>query len=137
MTDKRQLKSKFTMEERIKIAQEFVSSNLSARELNEKYGIRGKNVIPTWRDRYLLGKYYLHKSKKSSTFAGEIKTGIVMNDPERQELEHQIADLERRLQQGQMDVITKLIAKRYSLEEICEIVGISADEYNVAQLNQK
>lgn len=31
MTDKRQLKSKFTMEERIKIAQEFVSSNLSAR----------------------------------------------------------------------------------------------------------
>lgn len=102
MTDKRQLKSKFTMEERIKIAQEFVSSNLSARELNEKYGIRGKNVIPTWRDRYLLGKYYLHKSKKSSTFAGEIKTGIVMNDPERQELEHQIADLERRLQKEQM-----------------------------------
>ena len=102
MTDKRQLKSKFTMEERIKIAQEFVSSNLSARELNEKYGIRGKNVIPTWRDRYLLGKYYLHKSKKSSPFAGEIKTGIVMNDPERQELEHQIADLERRLQKEQM-----------------------------------
>ena len=102
MTDKRQLKSKFTMEERIKIAQEFVSSNLSARELNEKYGIRGKNVIPTWRDRYLLGKYYLHKSKKSSTFAGEIKTGIVMNDPERQQLEHQIADLERRLQKEQM-----------------------------------
>ena len=102
MTDKRQLKSKFTMEERIKIAQEFVSSNLSARELNEKYGIRGKNVIPTWRDRYLLGKYYLHKSKKSSTFAGEIKTGIVMNDPERQQLEHQIVDLERRLQKEQM-----------------------------------
>mgnify|MGYP003296133055 CR=1 FL=1 len=90
------------MEERIKIAQEFVSSNLSARELNEKYGIRGKNVIPTWRDRYLLGKYYLHKSKKSSTFAGEIKTGIVMNDPERQQLERQIADLERRLQKEQM-----------------------------------
>ncbi|MCQ2312327.1 MAG: hypothetical protein MJZ84_02600 [Paludibacteraceae bacterium] len=102
MTDKRQLKSKFTMEERIKIAQEFVSSNLSARELNEKYGIRGKNVIPTWRDRYLLGKYYLHKSKKSSTFAGEIKTGIVMNDPERQQLVSQIAELERLLQKEQM-----------------------------------
>ena len=95
-------KSKFTLEERIKIAKEYVNSNLSARELNEKYGIHSKNLISTWRDRYLLGKYYLPKSKKSITFAGEIKTGIVMNDPERQALESQIAELERRLQKEQM-----------------------------------
>ena len=86
---------RFSLAERIKIVHEYETSNLTLAEISAKYGILGSSTISQWRHR-------LYNSKKSSTFAGEIKTGIVMNDPERQELEHQIADLERRLQKEQM-----------------------------------
>ena len=94
--------TRFTLAERISISQEYLSSNHTAEELSKKYGLSSNNLIYKWCSRYVTSQKYLHKSKKSSTFAGEIKTGIVMNDPERQELEHQIADLERRLQKEQM-----------------------------------
>ena len=94
--------TRFTLAERISIAQEFLSSNQPAVILSKKYGISRPNVIYKWCSRYLTSQNYLPKSKKSCTFAGEIKTGIVMNDPERQQLVSQIAELERRLQKEQM-----------------------------------
>ena len=98
----RGLKSLFTLEERISIAQEYLSGSSTADELAQKYGISHHNVIYKWCSRYVSSQKYLPKSKKSSIFAGEIKTGIVMNDPERQQLVSQIAELERRLQKEQM-----------------------------------
>ena len=95
-------RSLFTLEERIKIAQEYLLGNQSASQLCAKYGVGDRSTIYKWCSRYVSSQKYLPNSKKSSIFAGEIKTGIVMNDPERQQLERQIADLERRLQKEQM-----------------------------------
>ena len=87
--------SRFSLAERIKIVHEYETSNLTLAEISAKYGIKGHSVISKWR-------YSLQNSGNNCNFAAEKRLKTIMNDPERQTLEHQIADLERRLHKEQM-----------------------------------
>ena len=55
-------KSEFSKEDRARIVLEFEESNLSGKEIAQKYGLRSANLVQIWRHR-------LRKSEKSSTFA--------------------------------------------------------------------
>jgi len=89
------MKYKITKVDRMRIVHEYETSNLSYEELAQKHGLPCGNTIATWRRR-------LQDSKKSSIFAGEIKSRRMMQDAERQELESQIADLKQRLHKAEM-----------------------------------
>jgi len=102
-------RSNFTKEEKIQIVKEYLSNNLSAKEMNEKYGLTSQNAIMTWRVRYLKEAENLAESEKSPTFAP-----IIPDTPEqadknamgkektKEELEAEIKRLERDLRWEQL-----------------------------------
>lgn len=85
----------YSLSERIRIVHEYETSGLTLKEVANKYGILGHSTIAKWR-------YSLQNSRNYCNFAVGKKSKTLMNDPERQALEHQIADLEKRLQKEQM-----------------------------------
>ena len=89
------MKHKITRVDRMQIVHEYETGDLTYAELALKYGIGSGSTIAKWRSR-------LDNSKKSSTFAAELKPRRVMQDAERQELESQIADLKQRLHKAEM-----------------------------------
>ena len=85
---------RFTIAERLAIIHEYETSDLTYEELAKKHGIHS-GMIAKWRSR-------LYNSKKSITFAAKYKRSRAMEDAERQELMSQIADLQQRLHQSEM-----------------------------------
>ena len=88
-------RSELTKEEREKIVLEFEGSDLSAKEIAQKYGLKNANLIKTW-------CYRLRKSEKSSTFAAEIAPQMVDSEPMAkrtpEELEAEIKRLTKELE---------------------------------------
>ena len=86
---------KFTIAERLAILHEYETSDLTGAEIARKYGLNSGSTLSTWKNR-------LYNSKKSSIFAADCKRIRAMEDAERQELKSQIADLQQRLHQSEM-----------------------------------
>ena len=86
---------KFTIAERLAILHEYETSDLTGAEIARKYGLNSGSTISTWKKR-------LQNPKKSSIFAADCKRSRAMEDAERQELKSQIADLQQRLHQSEM-----------------------------------
>jgi transposase-like protein len=88
-------KSEFSKEDRARIVLEFEESNLSGKEIAQKYGLRSANLVQIWRHR-------LRKSEKSSTFAAEIAPQMVDSEPMAkrtpEELEAEIKRLTKELE---------------------------------------
>ncbi len=87
--------SKFTLEERKKIVNEYETSELSASEIAYKYGLSSPSVLFMWRSR-------LRESEKVITFATENKIKVSMQDSERKAYERRIVELEKRLRKAEM-----------------------------------
>ena len=87
---------RFTIAERLAIIHEYETSDLTGAEIAHKYGLNSGSTISTWKNR-------LYNSKKSSTFAGENKSRLTMEDAERQQLLAQIAGLQHQLEQSEME----------------------------------
>ena len=90
------MKYRITKADRMRIVHEYETSDLSYDELARKHGLPCGNTIATWRRR-------LDNSKKSSIFAAGKESKRMMEDAERQELKSQIADLQRRLHESEME----------------------------------
>ena len=86
---------KFTIADRLAILHEYETSDLTGAEIAHKYGIKSASTISTWKNR-------LQNSKKSNIFAAGKESKRMMEDAERQELKSQIADLQRRLHESEM-----------------------------------
>ena len=99
---KKQFKSPYSLEERIRIVREFETSNLSLREIGEKYGIKDPNLISTWRRRYVKESSDLEISGRNSTFVSESPKGLpsesVMKKQTPEELEAEIQRLTKELE---------------------------------------
>ena len=99
---KNQGRSKFTLEEQIQIIQEYESGDMSLREIGKKYGLHGHSIIPNWRKRLLEKPKNLVESKKSCTFAPEIKPQAVDEEPMKkqtpEELEAEVKRLTKELE---------------------------------------
>ena len=89
------MKYKTTKVNRMAIIHEYETSGLTYAELAQKYGISNPSTIAKWRTR-------LQNPKKSGIFAADCKRSRAMEDAERQELKSQIADLQQRLHQSEM-----------------------------------
>ena len=89
------MKYKFTKTDRMAIIHEYETSNLSYADVAKKFGISNPSTIAKWRSR-------LQNSKKSSIFVAGNKRSRAMEDAERQELQSQIADLQQRLHESEM-----------------------------------
>ena len=87
--------SKFTLEERKKIVNEYETSELSASEIAYRYGLSSPSVLFMWRSR-------LRESEKVITFATENKIKVSMQDSERKAYERRIVELEKRLRKAEM-----------------------------------
>ena len=86
---------RFTIAERLAIIHDYETSDLTGIEIAHKYGMKSASTISTWKNR-------LQNPKKSSIFAADCKRSRAMEDAERQELKSQIADLQQRLHQSEM-----------------------------------
>ena len=99
-------KSKFTFEERLLIVKEFQESNLSGKEIAEKYGIKYPSVITNWKNRLSGEPKRLRKPKKSSTFAAEIVPQVADSEPMKkktpEELEAEVKRLTKELEWAQL-----------------------------------
>ena len=99
-------KSKFTFEERLLIVKEFQESNLSGKEIAEKYGIKYPSVITNWKNRLSGEPKRLRKPKKSSTFAAEIMPQVADSEPMKkktpEELEAEVKRLTKELEWVQL-----------------------------------
>ena len=89
------MKYKITKADRLAIIHEYETSSLTYEELAKKHGLPRGGMIAKWRSR-------LQNPKKSSIFAADCKRSRAMEDAERQELKSQIADLQQRLHQSEM-----------------------------------
>ena len=86
---------RFTIAERLAIIHEYETSDLTSVEIAHKYGIKSASTITKKKNR-------LQNPKKSSIFAAGKESKRMMEDAERQELKSQIADLQRRLHESEM-----------------------------------
>lgn len=94
--------SKFTHEEKLQIIQDYETSNLSLREINEKYGIQCQSLISMWRNRLQKDYLPLQKSEKSTNFVASSDSQMVNEEDMRQktpaELEAEVMRLTKELE---------------------------------------
>ena len=99
-------KSKFTREERLQIIRDYETNHLTAKETCEIYGLKDPSIIATWRKRLQQSPACLRKSKKSSTFAAEIKPQVADSEPMKkktpEELEAEVKRLTKELEWAQL-----------------------------------
>ena len=87
--------SRFSLEERIRIVQEYESSNLTLPELCHKYGIKTQSCVTNWRAN-------LRKSGRITNFASSSipkdASEPAMHDKTKSELEAEVAQLKKDLE---------------------------------------
>ena len=93
------VKSKFSMEERLRILHECEISNESESAIARKYGIFGHSTLSKWRKN-------LEKCAKSSIFASEIMPQVADSEPMKkqtpEELEAEVKRLRKALEWAQL-----------------------------------
>lgn len=97
----------FTKEERIQIAQEYVSKRMSLAEINCKYGLVSKSIVCMWVKRYHIDYSYPKKKISLQTESKEediMKDSVEAKHPQEdtQELLSRIAKLEKELKWEKM-----------------------------------
>lgn len=105
-------KVKFTLEERIQIAREYKESDISRKEICQKYGIANHNNVSTWLNRYLVeGRYpkkyisLLSRTKKEpAEMSPRESLSPIGNNNDPEELLARISRLEKSLEWEKMRV---------------------------------
>jgi transposase-like protein len=91
----------FSPEERIAIVREFEKGGMSLTQIQAKYGIKGHSTVCKWRQN-------LQNSKKSSTFAAEIKPQVADEVPMKkrsaEELEAENKKLSKDLEWAELQI---------------------------------
>ena len=83
----------YSDEFKFKVVQEYLNSDLSQKELNEKYSIGGRNSISKWMLKFgLREKSEFHRPKRATMPKGKVKTS------EERALEAKIKELEKALE---------------------------------------
>ncbi len=86
---------KFTLEERMRIVQEYETSGLTLPELCHKYGIKSQSCITNWRAKF-------RKSSKSISFAAAMPPNDAaeptMREKTKAELEAELARVKKELE---------------------------------------
>lgn len=98
-------RSQYTKEEKIRIVRDYLDNDLSAREMQDKYGLKNYHAIAIWKFRYLKEAENLPESEKSSNFAPVIPAAPEQDEETTmgkqrtpQELEVEIKRLEKELE---------------------------------------
>ena len=88
--------NQFTDELKLKVVREYLDSDVSQRELKQKYNIRGNNCIPNW-----MRKFGLQGPSQQQLELQRTMTKQTDKTPYERELESKIQKLEQELEHEQ------------------------------------